>query len=485
MRRGGWIALLLVWLAGLGPAAAAPLEALSALAAEGQAVSALVVDLGEGRVLADLAPDRDLIPASTTKLVTAARALAVWGPEKRFETAVRTLGERQGERLEGDLVLVGGGDPALTGEGLWRLARDVAAQGLRAVSGDLVVDASHFGALACVTEDRCEARRFSRHSYDAPLSAAGVDYSNVALAVTPAAKAGAGAALSLDPYPLPNIAIEGRVETEAGAGVSIAVDRLSEPGRQVLRVSGRIGQAHGPARIYRSVAEPERHAGELFRRLLAGEGVSVMGAVRVSFAPAGGESLVARVGSGLQATLGDMMRYSNNYIADLLALGLLKEETPAAAADLPAAGNRLEDYLRALAGHSRFGGASGARLADGSGLNPINRLSARDLVVLLDQAYRQPAVFPGFLGTLQVPQHSRSRFLGGGDEPWFTHFAFKSGGLSEPVTVASLAGYIRFADDGWGAFAVVVNGAAGAPPLGRGQALDAIRHDLAAVWSAR
>src|SRR6478672_13933281 len=62
---------------GLQSALAAPLSA----AALGPQVSAVVTDPATGRVLWSQNPDRPATPASTTKLVTSAAALAALGPE--------------------------------------------------------------------------------------------------------------------------------------------------------------------------------------------------------------------------------------------------------------------------------------------------------------------------------------------------------------------------------------------------------------------
>ncbi len=54
----------------------------------------------------DRGADTALMPASTTKMLTAVAALKTFGPEARFATTVTRDGRR--------LVLVGGGDPQLT-----------------------------------------------------------------------------------------------------------------------------------------------------------------------------------------------------------------------------------------------------------------------------------------------------------------------------------------------------------------------------------
>lgn len=68
--------------------------------------SGLVLDLGSGKVLFAHNAGRAVIPASTMKLLTAATALSVLGPEHRFATTV--VSPRAGQ-----VVLVGGGDPYL------------------------------------------------------------------------------------------------------------------------------------------------------------------------------------------------------------------------------------------------------------------------------------------------------------------------------------------------------------------------------------
>ncbi|GAA0949634.1 D-alanyl-D-alanine carboxypeptidase/D-alanyl-D-alanine endopeptidase [Nonomuraea longicatena] len=75
----------------------------------GSRVGAVVLDAATGqRVFADN-PDTGLTPASTTKIVTGAVALAALGPDARLSTRVV-----QG-RTKGSVVLVGGGDPMLAG----------------------------------------------------------------------------------------------------------------------------------------------------------------------------------------------------------------------------------------------------------------------------------------------------------------------------------------------------------------------------------
>lgn len=87
----------------------------------GTSFSGAVVDAAEGRVVWSKNGTKSLMPASTTKLVTATNALRIFGASHRFSTTVR-LGGRPDH-----IILVGSGDPSLTSTQLSSLARTTAA----------------------------------------------------------------------------------------------------------------------------------------------------------------------------------------------------------------------------------------------------------------------------------------------------------------------------------------------------------------------
>lgn len=111
-----------------------------------------VVDLSDGKGLIGFNSDKLLIPASTMKLVTSASALKILGPEYRFQTKIGYTGDIIDGNLNGDLVIVGGGDPALGSEYfmdhyfhphfLDRWAQQIKSAGIKNVEGDLILDLS-------------------------------------------------------------------------------------------------------------------------------------------------------------------------------------------------------------------------------------------------------------------------------------------------------------------------------------------------------
>ncbi len=110
-----------------------------------------VMDLATGDVLFGLNQEKLLAPASTMKLISTATALEILGADYRFETKIGYTGkvDKNGV-LNGDLVIVGGADPALGSEyfqnhyidflNKWVLALKNA--GIKKINGKLILDGS-------------------------------------------------------------------------------------------------------------------------------------------------------------------------------------------------------------------------------------------------------------------------------------------------------------------------------------------------------
>jgi PBP4 family serine-type D-alanyl-D-alanine carboxypeptidase len=132
-----------------------------------------VVDLKSGKVLYDLNSQKLLLTGSVRKLYSVGSTLNQIGPEARFTTPVYRHGEVDASGdLKGDLILVAKGDLTMGGrdpgngtiavtdfdhndannlgsailtspdplQGLNKLAQQVAASGIRKISGDVIID---------------------------------------------------------------------------------------------------------------------------------------------------------------------------------------------------------------------------------------------------------------------------------------------------------------------------------------------------------
>jgi serine-type D-Ala-D-Ala carboxypeptidase/endopeptidase (penicillin-binding protein 4) len=106
-----------------------------------------IVDVGTGQVAYRYHAWKQLAPASNEKLFTTVAALSTLRPGFRYETALSGLGTREGATYDGDIFLVGAGDPTLTTGGLDTLAKRLRQSGIRHVAGRILGDETIFDRM--------------------------------------------------------------------------------------------------------------------------------------------------------------------------------------------------------------------------------------------------------------------------------------------------------------------------------------------------
>ncbi len=257
-----------------------------------------IEELNSGRVVYSHDADRLFTPASNTKLFTTAATLALIGPDYRFRTTVEstTPPDKYG-RLSGDLVLVGRGDPNLSGRALpydlkterplspthvlEELANQVVARGVKVIDGDIVADDSFF-----VYE-----RYGPGWSQDdlvwewgAPVSALAINDNVVYVNILPAERVGERAFVSISPF-AEYYHIENHVLTSpAGTGPrKVYIQR--QPGSNRLEIWGDIPLDDAGAGEALAIEEPAEFGARLFWELLAKRGVALYGRTRARHTP--------------------------------------------------------------------------------------------------------------------------------------------------------------------------------------------------------
>src|ERR1700731_1695258 len=248
-----------------------------------------VVSLSTGKTLYSQNADKLLMPASNIKLFTIAATLALIGADYKFHTAVETTGTlvRSG-RLNGDLVLVGRGDPNLSGrelpydlrtqrnddpiQALESLADALVQKGVKFIDGDIVADDSYFA--------------FERYgegwSQDdlvwadgAPVSALTINDNVIFVNILPADRAGDRAFVSITPF-ADYYRIDNRIiTTPGGTGRKIFINR--EPGATVLTLWGNMPLDDAGANEALAIEDPAEFAAGLLRQLLEVRGIAVYG----------------------------------------------------------------------------------------------------------------------------------------------------------------------------------------------------------------
>jgi serine-type D-Ala-D-Ala carboxypeptidase/endopeptidase (penicillin-binding protein 4) len=313
------------------PALADVKETVAALAPSGLV---LAVD-SEGNELVAQNADEPFVPASVTKIVTAWLALEVLGGDYRFETRFYLDDKRV-------LYMHGGGDPFLISEELAPLATGlVAAVGKQPING-IVLDASYYPSNLTIPgiED-------TNNSYDALNSALAVNFNTVF-----AVRRGNKVSSAEKQTPI----------------TPLAIAQFQERGP---KGSGRISLSQDPAVSL-------QYAGELIAAFIQRAGGSVKGGISTGTVPEGLEPVyVHRQSRTLSKILAEMLRASNNYIANqvFLEIGGHRLGGPVSLEKSLDVANEM------LAAH---GLATAIHLEEGSGISRDNHFTARGLAKVLE-----------------------------------------------------------------------------------------------------
>jgi len=365
-----------------------------------------VIEVATGKVLWERGADRPLSLASNTKLVTTACALEKLGPGYRFETTLSRRGEIRAGTLHGDLIVTGGGDPCMGARfdgtadaALRRFGRALREAGVRAVTGGLIADDRLFDRERQHPEwPRDQLDRW----YAAPVSALTLNDACIDITVSPGARAGLPAVVTLAPMTA-LLELELRCGTTADRKEHV-VDIGRRPGAEKYVVRGQILAASDPVVSSIAVFDPSLVFASVMKERLADEGVAIAGPARV-VAP--DEALADQVplaahASLLAQALPVVNKRSQNHVAEQLlkTLGAVK-----GAGGSFAGGAAVEAEFLASLGVAK----EKISLVDGSGLARGNKLPASAVTTLLavtargkhGSAYLSSMAVAGQDGTLE------------------------------------------------------------------------------------
>lgn len=134
----------------------------------------LVVDPERSDTIARYNSAKLFMPASNMKIVTGSVALASLGPDYRYRTHFATSGTLHDGMIDGDLLVIGRGDPSLSDRmredamtPMREIADSLASRGIRRITGDAIAWGDAFS-------DEIWGYGWSWDDFDAPYSA-GVD----------------------------------------------------------------------------------------------------------------------------------------------------------------------------------------------------------------------------------------------------------------------------------------------------------------------
>jgi D-alanyl-D-alanine carboxypeptidase/D-alanyl-D-alanine-endopeptidase (penicillin-binding protein 4) len=369
------------------------------------------IDIETGQVLEQHNGNKGFAPASVTKAITALYALDTLGPDFRFETTLRAIGPIQNGVLNGDLILVGGGDPHLDTDDLANLVTQLTENGITQITGQFL-----FNGTALPTFNHIVAAQPVHVGYNPAISGLNLNSNRFYFEWK---KRGANYAILLD--------ARGRhinpKSTRATLTIQDQQDQVftySRNGNQeewsVLR--GALGKEGGR---WLPTRKPALYAAEVFRELARMNGIDLPAPVRAR-TPAAGSVIGVHHSDPLSVIVKSMLRFSTNLSAEVLGLMASGER-----GSLSASAATMNTWAQ-----TRLGLAN-ATFQDHSGLSDRTRISPVSFARAMARAEQ---TFPEFQPLLK-PIKSR-QFNGTLDKTGRAQIAAKTGTLN---FVSALGGY--------------------------------------------
>ncbi|HLZ93555.1 MAG TPA: D-alanyl-D-alanine carboxypeptidase/D-alanyl-D-alanine-endopeptidase [Candidatus Acidoferrum sp.] len=371
----------------------------------------LIVDAEAGETLYELNADKYFVPASNMKLFTTALALAKLGPDYRFHTTLETHGtvSPQGV-LNGDLFLVGRGDPNLSNrkfpyelkeefdgapeKALAELADALETKGVKEIAGDVVGDDSYFPREMYPNGWEIDDMVWE---YGAAVSAIVVDDNTVTLTLTSGESAGAPVQAVVAPETL-DFTVRNDVVTSA-AETKSDLTLTREPNSKLVVIRGTMPAHSAPRKLVLAIHDPAEHAAALLSRLLVERGIRVTGVARSLHVPEGtGAVPRAVLAEHVSVPLADSVKLVNKISQNLHTEMLLR-----AAARQTAVWNTPDDLAKFPADFYSAAGIAAADViqTDGSGLSRHDLVTPRAITALLKYAQGQPW-FAAYFASLPV-----------------------------------------------------------------------------------
>ena len=414
-----------------------------------------VVEVSSGRDVYGYNPATKRILASNTKLFSSAAALDILGPGYFFETPLYLRGETKDGVLHGDLAVVGGGDPNISGRH-WQgdsfavfreWAAALRARGIRRVTGNVILATGLFD-LQLVHPDWPDDQL--DRWYEAPVAALSFNDNCVLVKVEPY---GSEARVRL----VPDLSI-----FQVSGQVNLTTNRRQEHviiGRPTLvsdwktlhtfEARGRIHSGTEFIDKWVTVADPAAYFGTALRQALWEEGIATDGVVKEVKAIKGRDwQHVASYRSDLLTTLEIVNKRSQNFFAEqvIKLLGARRCNDGSWAGGVRA----VRESLTAL-------GLDPAAydLADGSGMSRGNAATPQLVTDLLRRMHRhrwhlEYAKTLPYSGELDLRWERRLA-----TPPYRGNVLAKTGSLAG---VSTLSGYAKGRSGTMYAFSILMNG---------------------------
>jgi D-alanyl-D-alanine carboxypeptidase/D-alanyl-D-alanine-endopeptidase (penicillin-binding protein 4) len=400
-----------------------------------------IVSLEDGRILYSRNNSLLYHPASNTKLLTTATALALLDSQFTFKTLVYAEKAPEESELEGNLYVKSFGDPLFKTSDMDSLIKLIRQAGINKISGNIIGDVTYFDdqywGAGWMWDDEPEY-------YEAFISPLTINGNCVDIKVKPGLKIEDSLQYSLEP-PIPFFVIQNQGTTSDDTLIPpLTVTRLKH--ENVITIAGRISPSDTGQTFTLSIWKPEWYFLELLKSKLIEQGIEFEG--KLLFDTLRATIQIAKIAHPLDSVLHQINKPSDNLAAENLLKAMSAEKFGP-----PGNANNgltlVKIYLASLGIDT-----TAMVLGDGSGLSPYNLVSPDAIVTLLQQQYENKTVFQRFYESLPIAGVDGTLKNRMKNSKAFMNVRAKTGTL---LGVSTLSGYVTTADSTMLAFSIMTN----------------------------
>ena len=404
----------------------AKVEAITDDPAFSQAVIGICARTLDGKEIADINKEMMMLPASNVKLISTGAALHTLGPDWRFETNIGYDGTIEDGTLNGNLYIIGGGDPTLGSKDSIAVVLDrtfaqwealIRAEGITRINGHIVGDGRWFEGMA---EEPTWLMNDAGTYYGTGTT--GLMFYENMMSFSVSAGPQVGAPVNITPYYPETPWMEFRYNCSTGEeGTGDLLYMYGSDLAPVAEIRGTFGVDRAAKRLDCSNKFPELTCAYYFytylkkKGIMCLEGPADMKAEPVAEPAAWDEiNIIGTTYSpSLDRVVFETNHASNNVYAETLLRTIGKELLDNASYE--SSYKALAEVLKNLG----VDGSTGAKIQDGSGLSRQNYVSADFFCRFLTAMTKSPAYetylnslpSPGGNGTLQYNMQGQSAAL--------------------------------------------------------------------------
>ena len=328
-------------------------------------VAFAVADAGTGRWLECEHEKTGTPPASVTKAITALYALDTLGAAYRFETRLCATGGIVDGEVQGDLILVGGGDPTLDTDGLADMAAALKEAGVRSVKGGFKIYEASLPILRQIDPEQPD-----HVGYNPGVSGIALNYNRVHFEWKRVSGAYSVTMDGRSEKYRPEVIMAAMQVRDRSAPIYTYEDRAGRDNWTVAK-----GALGGGGARWLPVRKPGLYAGDVFATMAGAQGIRLGRAEVIAKLPVG-EAVVTRRSDDLRSILKGMLKYSTNLTAEMVGLAATQNRI-----------GPVGDLRASAAEMNRWAIASldmvAPKLVDHSGLGDDSTVTALDMATAL------------------------------------------------------------------------------------------------------